>query len=104
MLFPFQAGRQPANLYLRIYFYIVQGLIDPEKDDDKLAPDPPANIANDEHDQPSEKSATPQHAQRTEPPSSIFPKPALMAPAEHSGKTAKSDQNSNYRIHYLNYL
>jgi len=109
MLFQFQAGPPDGSLYLGIYFYIVQGLIDPEKDNDKLAPDPPGNIADDKHDQPSEKSASAQQAEWTEAapskaPSSQFSKPIVTVSAEHGGKAGEGDQCGNHRIDDLDYL
>lgn len=95
---------RPANLYLGIYFYIVKRLIDPEKDDDKLTPDPPADIANNKHDQSSYKSTSAQQAEWTKTASSISLESSLAMSTEHSGETAKRDQDSNYCIHYLNYL
>ena len=100
----FSSRRARQTLYLGIYFNIVQGLIDPEKDNDKLAPDPPGDIADDEHDQSSQESASAQQAEGTKAASSQFPKSFMTAPAEHSGKAGKGDQHGNHRVDDLNNL
>lgn len=93
--------------HLRIRFNIRQGLIDPEKYDDKLTPYPPADISNQQKDQPGNKAAAAQKTERataTKAPAisaTIF---RMTAPAEHHRKAPQRDANGSYNIQNLNNL